>query len=416
MMAAWNSVGRKVLPPQRADRNQTMDYGTYFFTSIASVTVFAVCLCLLAIYRPAVVGLRWFAGALVVGLVKLVLQGLDGHAPVVLTSMVANELYLISFCMQFLGFHWFVVRKPFQFRWHLPVLLTLLTLYTTLYLCKVPYTGNLMNLPFVALCGASAWLLIRKGKGAFRVLSLCTAAILLGDMCVSGYRALITNLHYMRPWETLNAHTDPRWLYSLAGMAFLATFMAMCYLWFLVAELGRVLEVQASTDSLTGALNRRAMKEAASREVARALRYAYPLSMIMIDIDKFKHLNDTRGHAAGDCALEALSSAIREALRTCDYLARTGGEEFAILLPNTSGITGLAVAERLRQKIEALDIRFEPEPLHITISAGVTQLISGDDGWEAMMRRADAAMYTAKLRGRNQVASDLTPEQAGASD
>lgn len=382
-----------------------MDYGTFFFTNIASVTVFTLCLCLLAVHWPAVVGLRWFAAALVVGLVKLILQGMEGKAPVVLTGMVANELYLLSFCMQYLGFHWFVVRKPFPYRKHLAVLFLLLGLYTTLYLLRIPYTGNLMNLPFVALCAASAWLLFRNGQGAFRALARSTAAVLIGDMLVASYRAALTNLRYMRPWETVHADTDPRWLYSLAAMAFLASFMVMCFLWFLVTELRRELETQALTDPLTGALNRRAIEEIALREIARSLRYGQPLCMIMIDIDNFKCLNDSRGHAAGDCALQALSRSVRATLRAGDHLARTGGEEFAILLPNTASSTGQAVAERLRQAIDEMQIGFESGPLHITVSAGLTQLSSEADNWESMVRRADAAMYAAKQHGRNQVST-----------
>jgi diguanylate cyclase len=183
--------------------------------------------------------------------------------------------------------------------------------------------------------------------------------------------------------------------------------MVMCYLWFLVTELGRVLAVQARTDPLTGTLNRRAMEEIALRETARSIRHCHPLCMVMIDIDNFKHLNDTRGHAAGDRALLGLTSTICTMLRASDIFARTGGEEFAILLPDTTATDGLVTAERLRRAIEELVINYETGPLHITISAGVTQLQSSVDDWEAMMRRADAAMYAAKERGRNSVSVNL---------
>ena len=106
----------------------------------------------------------------------------------------------------------------------------------------------------------------------------------------------------------------------------------MCELWFLVTELQGELAVRARTDPLTGALNRRAMEEIALRETARSMRYGWALSMIMLDIDNFKHLNDTRGHAAGDRALQAPGmprALLRCASRT--LLARMGGEEFAIL-------------------------------------------------------------------------------------
>ncbi len=125
------------------------------------------------------------------------------------------------------------------------------------------------------------------------------------------YRAGLTNMRYIRPWETVHAQTDPRWLYSLALVAFLATCMVMCYLWYLVTELSRVLAEQARTDSLTGALNRRAMEEAALRETARSIRHGHGLCMIVLDVDHFKQLNDTRGHAAGDCALQALVSQVK---------------------------------------------------------------------------------------------------------
>jgi diguanylate cyclase (GGDEF)-like protein len=388
-----------------------MHYGTFFFTNIASVTVFTVCIGLLSLYMRKIVGLRWFAGALVVGLAKLVLQGLEGYAPTVLTGMVANELYLVSFVMQYLGLRWFVVRTPAPGRLVWGATGGILAVYTLFYLLKVPYTGNIVNIPFLAVCGVSARMLLRRGNEAFRMLSRFAAAILCADICVASYRAILTNLHYMRPWETVNAHSDPRWTYSLAAMAFLATFMVMCYLWFLVTELGRELAVQARTDPLTGVLNRRAMEEAALREISRSVRHGHPLCMIMIDIDNFKRLNDTRGHAAGDRALQAMTAEIKSMLRASDLFARTGGEEFAILLPDTAAPACLVTAERLRRAIEDLEIPFESGPIRMTISAGVTQLGKSLNGWEAMMRRADEAMYAAKQQGRNQVSAIFNPQE-----
>jgi diguanylate cyclase (GGDEF)-like protein len=153
-------------------------------------------------------------------------------------------------------------------------------------------------------------------------------------------------------------------------------------------------------------MNRRAMEEAALRETARSIRFGYPLCMIMIDIDNFKHLNDTRGHAAGDHALKALVCEVKGMLRVQDMLARTGGEEFAILLPDTSAASGILAAERVRRAIEALDVPFEAGVLKFTISAGVVQL-DPVGGFEGMMRLADEAMYEAKEHGRNPVSARL---------
>ena len=381
-----------------------MDYGTFFFTNIASVTVFTVCISLLALYNRRVRGLRWFAGGLIVGLVKLILQGLEGKAPAVLTGMAANELYLVSILMQWVGLRWFVMRDPKRnlgLRVSIPFGLVIAA-YTFTFLAKIPYTGNVINLPFVAVCGASAWTLIKHGRRPFTGVSQVTAAILCAQMCVAAYRAILTNLSYARPWETVIAHNDPRWLYSLAAMAFLATFMVMCDLWFLVTELQSELAVQARTDPLTGVMNRRAMEEAALRATAHSIRSAHALSMIVVDIDNFKHLNDTRGHAAGDRALQALTCRARAVLRQEDLLARTGGEEFAILLPGITAPEALTIAERVRQAMEQLEVPFETGPIRFTVCAGAAQLDPAC-GWEAMMRVADAAMYEAKRRGRNLV-------------
>lgn len=383
-----------------------MDYGTFFFTNIASVTVFTVCIGILAWYNRRVTGMRWFAGAQAVGLIKLILQGLEGKAPAVWTGLAANELYLVSIAMQWMGLHWFVVRKPFRLRrlW-IPGGLVL-SAYTIAFLARIPYTGNVINLPFVALCGFSAWTVLRRGSGPFTVVSRVAAAILCGQMSVAAYRAILTNLRYTHPWETVIAHNDPRWLYSLAAMAFLAAFMVMCELWFLVTELQRELAEQARTDPLTGALNRRAMEEAAQRETARSMRYGHALSMIVIDIDNFKLLNDTRGHAAGDRALQALVCRVGSLLRKQDSFARTGGEEFAVLLPDTSELASLTIADRVRQAVEELEVPFDGRPIRMTVCAGVAQLDPAS-GWEHMLRQADAAMYAAKKHGRNLISSRL---------
>ena len=381
-----------------------MDYGTFFFANIASVTVFTVCISLLAWYNRRVPGIGWFAGGQVVGLVKLILQGLEGRVPTVLSSMLANELYIVSFTMQLMGLHWFVVRRPMRSRWPLIGIGLVLALYTTLYLLRIPYTGNVINIPFVGVCGASAWILLKYGKGPFTAVSRVSAAVLLAEMTVAGYRAILTNLSYTRPWETVHAQSDPRWLFSLAAMAFLATFMVMCDLWFLVTELQRELAEQARTDPLTGTMNRRAMEEAALRETARSVRHGHPLCAIVLDIDHFKSLNDARGHAAGDRALQQLASLVKSMLRSQDFFARMGGEEFTILLPDSPESAGILTSERVRQGIEALEIPSEGDFIKFTVSAGVAQLDPVSGGWEEMLRRADAAMYEAKEHGRNAVA------------
>jgi diguanylate cyclase (GGDEF)-like protein len=384
-----------------------MDYGTFFFTNIASVTVFAVCITLLAWYNRHVTGMSWFAGGLLVGLAKLILQGLEGKVPSAFCDLPANELYLISFMMQLMGLRWFVVRKPLRSRWPWIAVGLVLVAYTIMFFAKVPYSGNAINLPFVALCGASAWILLKNGTRPFTAVSRVYAVILLAEMGVAAYRAALSNLLYRLPWETFHAHTDPRWMYSLAGAACLATFMVMGDLWFLVTELQRELAEQACTDALTGAMNRRAMEQMAERETARSTRHDRPFCIIVLDIDNFKTLNDTRGHAAGDCALKAFVCQVKSILRSQDLLARTGGDEFTILLPDAPEEAGIATAQRINEAIEAFEVPFETGTIQFTVSAGVAQFVPGCGGWEGLLQRADVAMYEAKKNGRNSVAACL---------
>lgn len=392
-----------------------MDYGTFFFTNIASVTVFTVCIGVLAWYNRRAKGMLWFAAAQAVGLVKLILQGLEGKAPTIWTSMTPNELYLVSIAMQWMGLHWFVVRKPFRYRRLWIPIGVVLAAYTFAFLVKISYTGNAINLPFVALCGFSAWTLWKYRNGPYAVVARVSVVVISAQMCVAAYRAILTNMSYAQPWKTVDAHSDPRWLYSLAAAAFLAACVAMCEMWFLVTELQGELALRARTDSLTGALNRRSMDEIALRETARSLRYGTALSMIIVDIDNFKHLNDTRGHAAGDCALQLLVRRLNCMLRQQDSLARMGGEEFAILLPDTTGEAALSIAERVRHMVEELEMPFETGLVRMTVCAGVAQLHPAL-GWEEMMRRADAAMYEAKRRGRNCVSARPESEESPDKD
>ena len=210
-----------------------MDYGTFFFTNIVSMSVFTISVSLLAWRNRSVVGMRWFAGSLVVVLTKLILQGLEGKVPAVLGSMLPNELYLVSSVLQLMGLHWFVVRTPVRHRWPFVAIGLALATYTAMFLGKVSYSGNVINIPNVVVCAVSAWMLLRHGRAA---VSRVAAVIVAAEAAVMAYRALLTNLRYIRPWETVHAQTDPRWLYSLALAAFLATCMVMCYLWYLVAD------------------------------------------------------------------------------------------------------------------------------------------------------------------------------------
>jgi diguanylate cyclase (GGDEF)-like protein len=163
---------------------------------------------------------------------------------------------------------------------------------------------------------------------------------------------------------------------------------------------------QAVTDELTGVCNRRHLAELSRIEMDRARRSGRPVSAVAIDLDHFKRVNDTHGHAAGDAVLKAASALWKTALRTTDVLGRSGGEEFVILLPDTDQAAAVLVAERLRASTEALRVRVNETELAVTASFGVAASRAADAGDPAaLIRRADEALYAAKEGGRNRVAA-----------
>jgi diguanylate cyclase (GGDEF)-like protein len=380
-----------------------MDYRTLFFTYLAFLMVYAAFAILLALRNPKAKGLCWFAAALGVAFVKFGLQGLEGHIPAVFSSLVANELYLIFFVLQMLGLRWFVSRTPLVHRWPLWISAALAVLYIPLYFRHVLYIANLLNIPILIILGATIWVLVMRGRGLFETVSRLTAIFVGGQFLVSFYRAVLTNLRYAEPWLVVHGETDMRWVYSLMAMMFFSTCVTLCAFWFFVVELQRELIVQSRTDALTGALNRRALSREAERELARANRTGRPLCLLLLDLDDFKRTNDTYGHAAGDLALQRMVDCINSMLRTHDLLARTGGEEFAVLLPETNCAQAQLVAERLRSAIEKLSPTLGSASLQMSVSIGCAEVQPPCPSFESLLHQADVAMYTAKRSGKNRV-------------
>jgi diguanylate cyclase (GGDEF)-like protein/PAS domain S-box-containing protein len=156
------------------------------------------------------------------------------------------------------------------------------------------------------------------------------------------------------------------------------------------------------TDPLTGLFNRRKLHQELEREIKVARRYHHDLSLMMLDIDRFKALNDTFGHKTGDEILKGLSNLMRRMLREADTISRYGGEEFIVLLPNTGTEEAIGVSERLRKAVEENSIQWIDENQTITVSIGVTTY-KNDEDMDSLIKRADEALYLAKSKGRNRV-------------
>lgn len=165
------------------------------------------------------------------------------------------------------------------------------------------------------------------------------------------------------------------------------------------------LEILAATDSLTGAVNRREFETRGMAEVARVKRSGVSLSFVTIDLDHFKLINDRHGHRVGDEVLRAFASLVKKALRPCDLIGRLGGEEFALILPDTTREGAAMVAERLRQLAENEVVTIAGTRVWFTASFGVAQYGPDGDSYESVIEAADGRLYQAKREGRNQVAA-----------
>ncbi len=169
----------------------------------------------------------------------------------------------------------------------------------------------------------------------------------------------------------------------------------------------KILTEASSRDSLTGLYNRWFVVDKIESEINRSLRSGSPLTLMMLDIDHFKQVNDTYGHAAGDQVLQTVGKLLKESCRVYDVAGRYGGEEFCIVLPDTKIDNSSTVANRIRERLQMTELAFGSESVGVTASIGVAGLETGDTenifNGAALIERADRALYSAKHRGRNRV-------------
>jgi diguanylate cyclase (GGDEF)-like protein len=193
--------------------------------------------------------------------------------------------------------------------------------------------------------------------------------------------------------------------------AFLAVGLAMALhatlVGLVVARLVTELQRLSRHDALTGLLNRRAMEEALEAQLVRSQRTKEPFVVMMLDLDHFKHINDRHGHPVGDRALKHAASLLRAAMRGSDSLGRFGGEEFVLLLPNTPIDQAEPVAEKVRHLFESSPLANEATQVKLSASIGVAQWRGSGDDISRLLSRADAALFQAKVQGRNRVVTAM---------
>jgi diguanylate cyclase (GGDEF)-like protein len=258
----------------------------------------------------------------------------------------------------------------------------------------------------LAVCwamGRTAWESFQPVRVEFNAVSAWMFSGLLA-MTVSVFALVaITNMtpgiHW--PWENWSeASTQFATVFSSVALSILITFV-LGYI--VVMRLVRRLEHLSHHDALTGLLNRRAIEYLLDREDQRLQRFGDPVSVLLVDIDHFKRINDRLGHAAGDAVLCAVSRTLQAKAREVDRVARYGGEEFCILLPHTVDEGATQAAERLREAVNQIDIPWGDEHIAVSISTGLACATEPGEKLQALLKRADEALYQAKAEGRNRV-------------
>lgn len=247
--------------------------------------------------------------------------------------------------------------------------------------------------------------------------------LLLAVLAIDAFRNIFENGYFGLYFGSLYGLLSPHWasvmgrpvllvlpkvLNVIAGSTVL---ILLLWRWLPLAVKERGLAVQraidletlAAIDFLTGVYNRRHFQALAQAELARCQRYMRPLSVLMIDIDHFKAVNDRLGHAAGDRVLQNVCSTCLSEKRDSDVIARVGGEEFAIMLPETTETAAAQFAERLSRQVGMAKPTIFGEQVRVTISIGVASVSAATSGIDALLQEADRALYEAKRLGRNRV-------------
>lgn len=345
-------------------------------------------------------GLAFFLGYLL----GVILLTVPVVLPVWFWANCANALFGLAHGLLLLGVQVHLGRRP----WARTVVLLVLAMLLAMFV--VPELRESLRARIIVISGAYVFfdavagvLLWRTRARDLTPYRRALASVLL---LFAGFLLLRLGYAAASPALTTSFIQDPFQMAAfLANMLFcFAVTIALALLLFR----GKEIELYrlARRDSLTGLYNRYALEEQATREARRCERYGTPLSLIMLDIDRFKPVNDRFGHAAGDEALRAVADLLLTSMRETDIAFRVGGEEFLVLLPDTSLEEASRSAERFRVLVQDGHIYAGGHEVSLTASAGVAQLLPVGETWEAAMRRADVALYEAKEGGRNRVSVD----------
>ncbi|HMG02293.1 MAG TPA: GGDEF domain-containing protein [Edaphobacter sp.] len=374
---------------------------------LANVLLFALCAGVMLINARMVGGMRgavWFAGAnlcrgtsmLILGTSRLDLESVR------FAEVISGALTIVGVLLLHQSFAELLERKAIlrTVQFGLAAAMTAVLLYFMVYPTQSPLPQAALFATLGVLHALVAVLVFRFSDEEVGPVGWLTSLAMAAYALVFLIRAV--------------ARANPEWDGTLAQlvrggtvwlMACLITTAATAFgfMSLSTAKLRVELLWRAQVDELTGLLNRWALKRTALREIQRCRRSSLPLALVTLDLDGLKVVNDTKGHSCGDVVLQAVGGVLQETVRAGDSVARMGGDEFCVLLPESSLEEAMRVAERLREEICGLLIRYRGETVQIRASLGVTSSDLSGMQWQSLADDSDAALYQAKREGKNRI-------------
>lgn len=371
---------------------------------VTAVIFACLCLYMLLIHRstPGLRGVRQIIygyAAFAVGVELLALRGL---IPDFFSITAANSIMILINVFLYWGIAELLqLRRPQ--RWLLPASV-IPTVILSLYFSYVrpEVSSRIIAISMIAVLQYGLIVHLLSGPAPRRIhmpkRGLAVLFILYAGLMI--YRAWQAYLHDPRSLIS----SAPTSTFSFLTPILVGVMTALGVIWLAMAQLQHELEAQSQTDSLTGLLNRRALEEIGTEAVEHARSHNSTLSLIILDLDHFKSINDEHGHDGGDAALHHAARCLRDNLRDIDHVARLGGEEFVAVLPNTTQTHAAKIAEELRNCLAALTVEHLSREIRLSASFGVTTMLPTDATWLEILRRGDRALYLAKEHGRDRVA------------
>ncbi len=345
-------------------------------------------------YPPTVRGLGDWAGATALLFFGGLAAASRGKSPELVSITLANFLIFSGIFFQYVGSQRFFGETP-RVAQGMATIVTLTLVSAWFTVVEPSYRPRLMIyvLVMTSLFTLHAILVYRRGTRTFAHWFVFVVLVL-----AIGSQALRFATAWLYPPGTGILDNTPQNLIYVIAHPFVMLLLAIGLILLATDRVRAEFEHIATHDSLTNALTRRQLTEVCQQELQRCQRHGRVMSVLLIDLDHFKAINDSRGHQAGDQVLVQFVAAVHTLLRSADVIGRLGGEEFVVLLPETSMDVARVVAERIRGKVADMT-----DPAPFTVSIGVTTNLPIGDSVDALLARADAAMYRAKEMGRNQV-------------